>query len=297
MVRYSRTSSYASSALGYLANITCLPEAGNQDYIATIDLKETEPRDEPLYSCIPKRTTNRRRYDPGPLTAGERESILSAARSAGVGNISLIEDTEGKRALCEVIGLNDKLVFENPYLHGFLFEHIRWNDEEAQRTKDGLDIKTLELAFPDAVAFRVFRNYSVFKALNTFGISGIIANNAQKLSSSAAAIGLISIPGCSPRDYLDAGRVLQRVWLEATRLGLGFQLMTGITFLMQQVLEGVTDKLTPDNVKLIRKAYDKITGIGGTRNGTLAVMFRIGHSDPPRARSLRLPLEKIVSAT
>jgi nitroreductase len=280
----------ASSALGYLAKFSCFPDAGNDNFIATITLEEAQPRDEPLYPFIKLRSTNRRRYLPSPLTAEERGAISSAAKTTGTGKVLVVEDDQRKKALSEVIGLNDQLVFENPHLHSFLFDHVRWTDEEALKTKDGLDIKTLELAPPDVFAFRLFRNYSLLQTLNIFGVSKIVGNNARKLAQSASAIGLITMPGTRPLDYLNAGRVLQRAWLESSRMELSFQMMTGITFLMQQVREGSTEKLSPGNVTVIKRAFDKIVTTCDLKDETLAVMFRIGHSDPPRARSLRLPV-------
>ena len=212
----------------------------------------------------------------------------------GAGEVRLVESEEEKRAVAKVIGLNDRLVFENRYLHSFLFDHIRWSDEEAQQTRDGLDIKTLELAPPDALAFRLFKNYSLLQALNLFGISKLVAKNAEKLAMSASAIGIIAMSGSKADDYLAAGRALQRVWLEATRLGLSFQLVTGITFLMQRVLDGETSALAPKHVELIMREYEKIVGLLKLKGETLTVMFRVGHSTSPSAKSLRLPLEIMV---
>jgi hypothetical protein len=285
----------ASSALGFQAKFSCFPQAGNDNLIAAITLEETHPRDEPLYPYISLRTTNRRPYRPTPLTEEERGTISNAVGTAGAGKVVLLEDDQSKKALSEVIGFNDKLVFENPQLHSFLFDHVRWNDKEARSTRDGLDIKTLELAPPDALAFRLFKNYSLLQTLNTFGVSKIVAKNAQKLSLSASAIGLITTAGSTPHDYLDVGRILQRIWLEATRLGLSLQLMTGITFLMQRVMEGMTQEVSPTHVGLIKKARDTIYSTCGIKNEILAVMFRVGHGDPPSTRSLRLPIEQVVA--
>jgi Nitroreductase family len=285
----------ASSALGYKAHLTTFPDRENPNYIATVELEKSEARDEPLYHFIPRRSSNRKLFKPLALTEEQRQSLVNSSKAVGAGEVRLVESEGEKRAVAKVIGLNDRLVFENRHLHSFLFDHIRWNDEEAQQTRDGLDIKTLELAPPDALAFRLFKNYSLLQALNLFGVSKLVAKNAEKLAKSASAIGIIAMSDSKADDYLAAGRALQRVWLEATRLGLSFQLMTGITFLMQRVQDGEASELTPQHVELIRKANEIIRGVLGFNNENLVLMFRIGHSAPPSARSLRLPGERSIS--
>ncbi len=287
----------AASTFGYRTKFSYFPDGANSNCVAIVELEVAPPTEEPLYPYITSRSTNRHPYRKQPLTAIESASLINAAKSIGAGNIFLGENEVKKTNLAEVVGINDQLVFENIHLHSFLFEHIRWTDEEAQLKKDGLDIKTLELSPIDACAFRLFKNYSLLSKLKRFGVTKIVANNAKKLSYSASAIGLITMPDRNPDNYLNAGRVLQRTWLEATRLGLSFQLMTGITFLMEQVHEGITENLSPDNLELINKAYSKIGSIYDINNETLAVMFRVGHSEPPSRRSLRLPTEQYVESS
>jgi hypothetical protein len=111
-----------------------------------------------------------------------------------------VESEGEKRAVAKVIGMNDRLVFENCQLHSFLFEHIRWNDDEARQTRDGLDIKTLELAPLDGLAFRMFRNWFLKQQLNKIGISRIIARQAEKLARSASALGIVTVGGDADGD-------------------------------------------------------------------------------------------------
>jgi nitroreductase len=286
----------ASSALGYKTKLSILPDRANPDLVATVELEESAAGDEPLYPFITQRTTNRKLYKPLPLTDAQRQSLASSAKAVGAGEVRLVESDGEKRAVAKVIGLNDRLVFENRHLHSFLFDHIRWSDEEAQQTRDGLDIKTLELAPPDALAFRLFKNYSLLQALNLFGVSKLIGKNAEKLAMSASAICAIAMSGSKADDYLAAGRVLQRVWLEATRLGLSFQIMTGITFLMQRVADGEIGLLSPEQVTLIGEARLRLTGAFNMTNETLILMFRVGRNSSPNVRSMRLPLESVVKS-
>ncbi len=282
-----------ASARGYAADINLFPAASEPELVATVAFRPAPTQADPLYDVIKVRCTNRRPYDGSPLTDEEREALASASAGRG-GRLILTRDDDEKAFLAGIASLNDRLVFENENLHSFLFDHIRWNDDEARQTRDGLDIKTLDLAPPDALAFPLLKRWPLVKFLNTFGISRIVAANARKLALSSSALGLIVIPGTSATDYVNAGCLLERVWLEATRCGLSFQLTTGITFLMQKVLEGDISGLTSPHAALISDARRRIIGRFGVTSETIAIMFRIGKSLPPSARSLRLAIDELM---
>jgi len=286
----------AAGAAGYRAEITFFPEAAspNLNLIATINIVSGAEGTDQLVQAIPLRCTNRRKYDGTSLTDDERHALLTVGGGLP-GSVVLTRTRSEQAAVADIIALNDRLVFENQYLHAFLFDHIRWDDREARATLDGLDIKTLDLAPPDRLMFPLLKNWSLVKVLASLGVPRIIAGNARKQAMSAGALGAIVIPDNSDLSYVNAGRTLERVWLEATLRGLSFQLMTGITFLMQRVADGETAHLSPDQVKLVRDGRVKLESIVGKGSGVIAIMFRVGRSVPPSARSLRIPPEQLVN--
>jgi len=284
----------AAGAAGYRAEIAFFPEAASPNLIAAINLVSGVEGTDQLVRAIPLRCTNRRRYDGTPLTDDERHALLTVGDGLP-GSVVLTRTRSEQAAVADIIALNDRLVFENQYLHAFLFDHIRWDDREARATLDGLDIKTLDLAPPDRLMFPLLKNWSLVKVLASLGVPRIIAGNARKQAMSAGALGAIVIPDNSDLSYVNAGRILERVWLEATLRGLSFQLMTGITFLMQRVADGETEQLSPEQVKLVRDGRVKLESIVGKGSGIIAIMFRVGRSVPPSARSLRIPPEQLVN--
>ncbi len=285
----------AAHAEGFSATVTSFPDGNKPDHIAAITLEPAERAAEPHYAYIPLRSTNRKRYQSMSLTEQERAALRDTARPCEKCTVKLVEDHAAKRTLARIAGLNDRLVFENPHLHQFLYGKIRWTDREAKETGDGLDIKTLEVSGIDGIGFRLFQNFSLLSFLNSFGVSRMVGKNAEKLASSAAALGIIAVPGAKNTDYLMAGILMQRLWLEATRLGLGMQLMTGITFLMQQVRENEATGLSTHQQELLAVAGKAIRSTTGLSNETIALMFRVGHAAEPSARSLRYPLEAVTT--
>src|SRR4030043_1479164 len=136
----------SSSTLGYKAKLKPFSNKTNPNLIATVELEKSDIKDEPLYPYITQRSTNRKPYRTVPLTPEQRSDLLKMTKYLNNGEIRLLEKPQAKALIAKAIGINDRLVFENQNLHRFLFEHIRWTEEEAQRTRDGLYVKTLELS-------------------------------------------------------------------------------------------------------------------------------------------------------
>lgn len=283
----------ASSALGCTARLNSFPDRTKPQLVASIDLEESSAKDEPLYPCIAKRTTNRKLYKPVPLTDKQKNCLFSATKDLD-GKLLLADKPEEKLLLSKVAATNDRLAFENPHIHKFLFEHIRWTEKEARETGDGLEIRTLELSPPEAAGFRLLKHWPVVRVLTNLGLSQAVARQSRRHCLSASAIGCIVVNGNADQDFLTGGRLVQRVWLEATRLGLSFQPMTGITFLINRLMAGVTGGLTSEQIREVREDHDRLKSVFRLASDTVVMLFRTGFSDPPSARSLRLPLDKVV---
>lgn len=284
----------ASSALGFHAGLKTFPDKSNPNHIATIELNEAEPVDEPLYPYIKQRATNRKPYKDMPLSLEQRDKILHMAADLNSTAVRLTKTPLEKNEIADAISINDSIAFENRHIHKFLFDHIRWTEREALQTGDGLYVRTLELPAGQLMGFKLLKNWQIVRVLNKLGIPGIIARNAKTLCRSASAIGVITANSDSDISYLSCGRLVQRVWLEAARIGLSFHPMTGVTFLIQRMLSGETGGLSGRHIRRLENANERIRHVFGLKNETMAMTFRIGYSSPPSTRSLRFDLDTVV---
>lgn len=278
----------AAGKHGFQTKLSYFPAPDNKQHVARLNLLKAEPQDDPLFAVISERSINRKLYRGTELSAGAAASIQQAATGSGIPSCSLklLQGSE-KITAAEVAALSDRLVFENPHLHGFLFEQIRWTVEEAERTRNGLDIRTLELAPPDRLLFPLLKHFELVKLIKSFGATKMIAANARKLMRSASAAGIITIADTTPENWLDAGRMLERVWLESTRQGLAFHLMTGITLMISRFHAGTVEGLDKNNISLVKQSDSLLKKVSGT-DLPVALLFRIGNAEAPSARSLRI---------
>jgi nitroreductase len=96
-------------------------------------------------------------------------------------------------------------------------------------------------------------------------------------------------------DYVAAGRALQRFWLTATSLGLQFQPQYTPLVFARYARQGVrftTSTRAIEQARAIGAALDRLLG----PDVALRTMFmgRIGAGKPAEARSIRLPLERLM---
>jgi nitroreductase len=281
--------SITSSHFGYSADITLFPD-DNKKAVASVVLTNPISEKDDLYPHIKERITNRRPYDRKRILDNSmREKIAQAANHAKEGRLFLVQDAEKLQKLGKALSTTEQIVLETPGLHNFFFSHICWSEKEEKTKKSGLYIKTIELSPPQRLAFSVFRYWPLMNALNKFHIAKFISRENGKLYASASAIGIVVMPNNTKKDFIMAGRMMQRIWLTATKLGLSFHPITGIPFLMQRVFAGATDPLSEPHVLKITTAYNTIKEIFGINNGFIVIPFRIGFSKKPSARSSRLP--------
>jgi hypothetical protein len=277
----------AAAHLGLSAHLSFFPEPGDGQHVARVTLSRGGELSDPLYPFIAQRTTNRKKFDCGTLSSEQALALEAAAREVPGATLLLHQGAQKISEAADLAACSDRLVFENPLLHAFLFDHLRWTSEQAEGSRDGMDILTLELAPHNKIIFPLLKHYNLARLVRGFGATRLIAANARRLMLSASAAGLIYIANSSDASWLDAGRLMERVWLEATRLGLSFHLMTGITLLLQKVREGDVAGLSSRNLALLQQAEALLQRLNGAAADTTALLFRVGFCGPPSARSLR----------
>lgn len=286
----------AASKYGFRTELSYFPTSDDQRHVARLILSDSEILNEPLFAAISERSINRKSYQSGELSPEAADNIRQAATNTDVPGCSLkLLLGKEKETAADIVALSDRLVFENPHLHGFLFDHIRWNQEEAELTRDGLDIRTLELAPQDKMLFPLLKHYGFVRFISMFGATRMIAANARKLMLSASAGGIITIADPSPESWLNAGRMLERVWLETTRQGLAFHLMTGITLMVQRIRDGEHDRVNHNNISLVKSADSLFSELTESKS-EVALLFRIGTCNQPTARSLRFGVDTVMQS-
>ncbi len=274
---------------GYEANVELFPAANEPDLVAVLTLKKTAPRSEALYPFLEKRCTNRKDFTGAKLTDDQKIALIAAAADAGAGELRLVDDEAALKKLGDALAINEKVIFENKALHDFFYGHILWKEHEQDKA-GGFYVKTLEFLPHQLKGVELFKNWSVLNIMNKLvGASKMIVNeNAAKYAKSGT-LGAIVMAGDAPKDFVKAGRAVQRAWLAAAKLGLSMHPCTGVVFFNEQVKDGGAANFSAPHLALIAAAYGEIAAAFGAGNQTIPMLWRIGFADPPTARSMRMP--------
>jgi hypothetical protein len=224
----------------------------------SVELEAAAPEHGPRYHAIALRQCSRARYDGSALTTPELRALEAAGGSLGVRCI-LITDSR-KEQVGEYVAAGNRAQFGDPFWAREMRKWIRFNAREAARTGDGLYGPVLgiprvprrlgELLMPLATSAERQTRKDV-EAIRSSGAIAVLCSDAE-----------------DPAHWIEAGRCVERLALEATALGLQ-------TAFMNQPVE----------VAGVRREFATFLGIGARRPD---LVLRIGHG-PSMPRSLRLP--------
>ena len=250
---------------------------------------------DPLAEAIPARSVNRRPYQREPLPAILREEAQSLVASSAGARLSWVDTEPVKGQIAALAAQNDRIMFENRALHDGVYGWIRWTRAEAERRRDGMPAETLELSPFERPGLRLLGSWRWARVAGALRLSRVLPVRARKIYERSGAIALLSVRGDQPEDFVRGGEVLERIWLTATRHGIAFQPITGITFLLLRMRLQGGEGLSPDHRKVLERVAEGFARMypEGAPESPI-MLFRLGLASPPSGRALRLPLEQVL---
>lgn len=272
----------------YLADIKLFPDEKDENFVSKISFIKDDSvlSDDGLYTAIQKRSTNRKIYKNQPLKDEHRKSVLESVGNTKV-LTHLIETEEQKRSLFTATTQMEKIALQNQSLHALFFGSIVWTKKEEQSKKKGLFLKTMELPPPIEFFFKFLRYWPVAKALSAINFSEKVSQgNADGYQSSSGAL-MFSIKDLKPESFIETGRVMERVWLQATSLGVAVQPLAGVLYVYQRLAEekNIDGILTKDESFLIEQTYSRMISLIGSDQGFITMILRVGYAESPKASS------------
>jgi hypothetical protein len=277
--------------------IEAVRRPGSPDDAPLIDARliaDTTVRADALARAIESRSVNRRPLKTRPLTAVEH-----AALDAAVGSDHRVVWREGAAARRRLAGLlfrsaRIRLTMHEAYLvHRDAIEWgTRFSEDRVPDAAVGLDPMTLRLMR------WAMRSWDRVRFLNRFAAGTWTPRLQLDLLPSLLCAGhflLVSKRGASSiDDFIAAGRALQRFWLTAASLGL--QLQPELTPLIFARYHRGRRRFSSDAGKVddageIARRLDREFGADAA---AAVFLGRVGAGDPAKARSLRLPLPRLM---
>ncbi len=269
--------SIAAQHLGCQMDYQLFPEHGNDNYVAKITLSASELQQNDLYPAIFKRSTNRFQYQRTEVDIKLLQSLKDSVKNIDTAKISLVTEKDKVNKLAKELMVNDRIVFECKDIHHFLFDKIRWNKKQIEETRDGMPVGVLGLSFIEKLSFPLMRFWWYVKIANRLGLSRIIGLKCWWGCKNSSILGMVSIQGNDKQAFVEGGRAVQRLWLEATKQGFALQPIIGLTLLINRLkknnLQGFSDK-HQKQVQRVAETLPELFEL--SESETLIMGFRLG---------------------
>jgi molybdopterin/thiamine biosynthesis adenylyltransferase len=278
----------ATSKYNLNAAVKIKPSLDKEGLLAEINLKPTQTNEDPLARFIWERHTNRTKYNQKPIPEKDLDSIRRACSQINGASLDLFTDKNDLDLISKMVFKADIFRMETRSLHEMLMSHIHFSDEAALATRDGFHLKNLEAGFDGEIFLKLIRPWVMANAMNKIGMAKVAAGVSKKGVKQASAMGLIRIKGNDSRSFFEGGRAMQRLWLEATRLGISYQPITILTFLRRYWTLDKTEIFTPEHKKLFESVWTDYEQVFNCNDQESHIMlFRLGYGSKVKVGTLR----------
>jgi hypothetical protein len=274
----------SASHYGYLAEVTYFP-SGGLNPITKIVLVKADVAEDPLYASLAARSTNRNAYRLDKIPDEHKRSLIEEAAKVGNGSLIILDQEAQIKALAKASATVERLMFENRLFHKFFYEHFFMKQQDENKPT-GFYIDTLGLSPFERTGTKLTSYWPVAVVLRTLGISRLVVAMRTKHYLKTGAFGAIVSVGDEALNYVQTGRVVERVWIKATELGISLQPCVGVLYLWEGIMKQV-DIFSDKEKAMIEETRNQILEAFGVRGETVPMFFRMGYAEKGATKSFR----------
>ncbi len=265
--------------------------------------KDKTPQDLPvephavddLASVIFLRSTNRKIGTRKPIDEQILKEIRDAVRTIPGAGLHFLQKPDDLERCGEIIASVERIRLLHTVGHTNFVNEIRWTREEAERTRDGVDLETVDLTPSEHIGFLMARHNDVIKHLNNWKGGRAFENLARKSVAAASCLGLVTMPSYGPEFFFQGGRAVQRAWLTANKRRISFQPVSPCTFFFSRLIQGKGAGLNPETqmeLKKLRTSFETLFPLPPPVGEIF--LFRLSLADQMEIKSLRRLLEDVL---
>lgn len=263
------------------------PLEGDFDAVAEIATAPAETHD-PLYPFLSKRCTTRR-LTAEPIAPEVLQRLAAAAAEFPEVRVDWLTSQAEIKPIAKLVGLGNRMRFEHEPFHREFYDNVRFTPEEVAATRDGLDVKTLQLPPGVAGILHALRKWPRMRAANWLGFSRAVARQAAAEVCCSSAVGVLSVDAATPECFLNGGRALERIWTATTAAGLGFHPTASLPVFLAYAQRTDGRKLPSQHrelaAEMLRRFRKRLPRLA---DRPIQMVFRVGVAGNAPPRSLRL---------
>jgi len=281
--------SLSAAQSGYHATVNYFPVQKDSLLVASLSFSPIENKNEDkfqqeLYSAISIRCTNRKKGTKQPIEKNILEDIRSSVQNDF--EVCFIDNETQINELGEIVSMVEKLRFLNPNGHyEFFNKELKWTHEDALKTRDGIEMASLELSHLDETGLKVASNTEVISHIRKWKGGGGLQKITRDAVKTSSAVGLLKTTA-NPVNYVASGRNVERIWLMANHHHISFHPISSPLFFFER--SSKQNDLPHDMQEALKVQEQKFNQIFNNDAGkTNIFLFRLSKSDTPSTLSLR----------
>lgn len=286
----------ASAGVKITEEIFPMPEDKRLAYVISFNVEIPDNKYVYLEPMIKVRVTNRISQERKLIEQDDKDKLTASISDIQGAEIHFFEKEDDILEFAEILTGTEKVRALNPRGHYDTFvKELRFTDEEVKSTRDGLDIKTLNMSNSDMAALQIARDEKAINFLHTENIGDGFKKISRKAVMSAGCICVMTMDGNEAEHFLHGGRAVQRVWLQAAYQNISMQPISQIVFMLERFRKGGHNEFNENEVVQLQEIEKRFSRLLSMDNGRHAVfVFRLLYASEPEVRSLRKPFEKML---
>lgn len=253
-----------AAALGLADNVNLFPLNNQPGLIAAVHFKpSSSPSDEniTLANHLFTRTTNRKLGARQKISEEFFEQLRqTVSEFKGIAFYYTDDDTKLEE-LGEIIAECDKVRLLNELGHEEFYHEIRWNKEQAEQTKDGVEVAAVDITMGDIAGLSVAKDWKAVELLAKWKKGGAFKKMSLKSVKSASAIVIFTIPEFTHTMLINAGMAVEKAWVFANKEGVSVHPMLSPAFFFNRMIHGNGADMTTEVVDDLKKLRERFLNI------------------------------------
>lgn len=231
-----------TEALGLNDKIELFPIIDKPGLIAAIRFSESDKslneKSELFAKHLFTRSTNRKLTVRQKLQTQFFEQLQIIINEFNDVTIYYSENEAELNELADIIAECDKIRLLNEFGHEEFYHEIRWNKQEAEKEKDGVEIESVDITRSDMAGLKIAQDWKAVELLAKWGKGNAFKKISLNAVKSASAMIVFTIPDLTHTMLINAGRAMQKAWIFANKEGVSVHPMLSPAFFFNRLTHG-----------------------------------------------------------
>lgn len=267
---------------------------------ATITLTPHFYKHPPLpdfYQSMRARTVNRRPYLPHKLPDSTWKELIEVG-SSNTSEIVIYKNKNEIKKWVKAIKSADIIRWSHPEIHNELFDKIRYSQKQAEELRTGLEIDRLGAGPGAKYIMKFLSSWSRMQNLNKIKAPHMLAEQTAFLARASSGLVGVWINEDSPEQWIETGRIIESLWVNAKHLGLEIQPLPVAAYLERKhQLSSNKDIFTESHqtqLTVIKEIINEFRP--NPDSATCAMLFRVGKGIPMKGTAIRQSVDKFITS-